>query len=595
MAFYQSSNEPNFKVKDPILRITNDIRVINEEIIQLQEELGAGQTISPNVLSNIAPQLSSYVFGTKNGVPHKGGFVYGGNFKSNQEFFLGTGTANSSGLRWSEDTVYSWASSGKMLTGLTCAKMIEEGLIKPLDKIYTYDNQFTGAGYYWASITGTNPSLFPTPGGFTGTVASFNLQDVTISDLIHMNVGIIDDFFVVPNAILGWTQSYAAIYQSQDLISMAAGVESYKYFQSLATTGTNAIGFVSKFYNGEAGPVDVATVITDAIQYVKNQSITCLYPPQKKYNNQYPYLTRALPSTYDTSYILLGYIIDKALRANGYTNLSQYVREKFFIPLEMNHSYIGLQDTVSPSDQLLAAENSWRRSIAVGSIPFDLGGNPQPFNLLNAVTWPSYGCDAGYATAALVAYGQGNVAGPLVWDSDYPNDGLSRVGNIFYSFSGSPSNYTLGNAPLISSIRDFGKFLKFIGSKGYTPSGKRLIATETWNYFISPKISSLSGLSPFSLLDNDVNDSQYSAFAMGILRVNRDITNTTNYGFDETTLYFDGATGNTYYIDFYTGNWLVFGVPEFGLSTGVLDIQAVGSPAVGRTLTSDFLVKMIKP
>lgn len=595
MALYQTGNEPNFRVKDPILRLSNDVRVINEEIIQIQEELGAGQTISPNVLANIAPQLSNYVFGTANGVPHKGGFIYGGNFKSGQEFFLGTGTANSSGLRWSEDTVYSWASSGKILVGLACSKMIEEGIFKPQDKLFTYDNQFTGAGYYWASITGTNPSFFPTPLGFTGTLASFNLQDVTVSDLIHMNIGIIDDFFIQPSVITAWTTTYGSVYQSQNLIAMAAAVESYNYFSSLATAGTNAIGFVSKIYNGQPLPLDVSTVISNAIQYVKNQTIKSLYPPQKKYNNQFPYQTRSLPSTYDTSYILLGYIMDKALRAKGYVNFAQYVREKFFIPLEMNHSYIGLQDTVSKSDQLLTAENSWRRSVAVGAVPFTILGAPQPFNLANPATWASYGCDSGYAAAALVALGQGNVAGPLVWDSEYPNDGLSRVGQVFYSLTGASSNYTLGNAPFVSSIRDFGKLLKFIGSKGYAPNGKRLIATETWNYFIGSKVSSLSGLTPFAQIDNDTNDSQYSAWSMGFLRVNRDISNTTDYGFDETTIFFDGATGNTYYVDYYTGNWMVFGVPEFGLSSGTFNIPLVGSTPIGRVNTQDFLIKMIQP
>ena len=63
---------------------------------------------------------------------------------------------------------------------------------------------------------------------------------------------------------------------------------------------------------------------------------------------------------------------------------------------------------------------------------------------------------------------------------------------------------------------------------------------------------------------------------MGFSRFNRDLTNETSYGYDDTTIQWVSASGMTWYVDFYTGNWFVFGVPQTAYSSGLIPIPGTG-------------------
>lgn len=96
--------------------------MLQEEIENLKIQAGYGQKISPNIELKIKPELNEYAFS------HKGGFIYGGNTKSNQDYFSSVGTSSIADTEFTKDSLYWWASSSKILTGLVTAKMIEESL-----------------------------------------------------------------------------------------------------------------------------------------------------------------------------------------------------------------------------------------------------------------------------------------------------------------------------------------------------------------------------------------------------------------------------------------------------------------------------------
>jgi CubicO group peptidase (beta-lactamase class C family) len=607
-------------------QVENNVSNINEVL----NDLGYGQTLSNSVASNVMSTLMNYAYGeTIFDAKHKGAFVYGGNFKSGQSFFASTGICNSKGEAWTLDTKYNWGSTAKVLTGLTCAKMIEEGLITDKTRLVEYaPSIFTGSAQYYSSIilvTGAealfpfNPPAAPVP-SYIATTGSYDLTNLDIEDLLRMNLGVETDFFIFPASPIiaplttystGATSLVGNLGRNASTSDYAGTITSSILFQSLALQGTSAIGSFSPYFNGLA--IDPSTlaenVIIKAFNNARNGTLPLLYKPEEAQVPLLPYNARDLPASYDFSYLCLGYILDKVVRANGYTNLSAYINTKFFIPLGMSNSHLILQDTFSSTN---LSELSWRRSVVLGAVPFNTNGTGVPFNIATGTTWPSYGCSPSYAALAATTLPFGDVAGPLVWTSEYPDDGISLSSRFILYQTGSPTNYTLANTPLVASIRDFGKLIQFIGNRGVAPTGtpaagQRLIKTETWNYLVAVKISSFSSLNAFSSLINATNfDALNGGYGMGLIVSNRDIQASTEYAFTDTTLYNGGATGNIYIVDPYTGNWLIMGVPEIFTSTGVIDWPSqlftgtpilpnmIGRSPQGKNYVSDLLVKMIQ-
>jgi CubicO group peptidase (beta-lactamase class C family) len=569
-----------------------DITTLQSEVSVLQNDNGFGQVLDSAGLTGANDWLQSYVYGGSlvggdvNDAKHKGGFFYGGNVKTGQEMFFGTGTANSAGLTWSTGTKYNFASAGKIVTGLVCAKMIEERLINPYAPIYTLSPSlnalFTGSAQYYTDITVTIPAGFPADGTYTATTGAYDLKNVTLSDVLHMSLGLIDDFFCLPGSgmfstIAQWSTGPSSLLASTatpTTIDKAILVQSGKFVKSLLTQGTGAIGYAAKIYNGkEINPVtEVSNAVSNAINLVTSGAVPLAYAPGTK-SEQLPYNTRTLASTYDTAYILLGYILDERLKALSFNtiNFATYANAKFFAPLGMSNTKVVLQEDISPVN---LADSSFRRSLVYAAAGF-----PFSFDINTVPTYPSYGCSNYYSTGAAidyVLYGLTGSAGPNVWSSDVPDDGISKLTKLFYQQTGSTgAGNPIGNSPIVASIGDYGKLLQLIANKGALPNGSgRLLKTESWNYFIASKIGALTFLGAYtSVSDVAANEnSGNTIFTMGASRIANDVSNTTTYGYDETTLFFDGAMGCKFYADFYTGNWFVCGVPEVLLSTGDLQL-----------------------
>lgn len=612
--------------------VETQITTLQEQVGELRNQVGYGQTLSTagEIGANSYLQTFTYggrlVGGDANDAKHQGGFFYGGNAKSGQEMFFGTGYINSSNSAWTTDTKYNFASAGKIVTGLVCAKMIEEGLISPFDPIWTLSptltSLFTGTAQYYDSITIDYPAAFPAPvipgvlNSYTGTTGSYNLNDLTLGNVLQFGVGIVDDFFILPGAGMftsigqfgtGPTSLYVLSGGSPTNPDKANLIQQYTFINSLLNDGTSAYGFASKIFNGL--PVDPVTIIsnsvTDALTRAKTGVMPLAYKPGSK-SEQAPYNVRTLNATYDTAYILLGYILEERLRylvSLGFlpfgTNFATYARAKFFTPLGMNNTTVMLQETLSGTNSTLS-DSAFRRSILYGA------ANSPAFSgaIQGITTWPSFGCSPSYATGASNLYlatttptqGSTGAGGPSVWarNTSYSDDGIAKVINAYYfTGAGSTGAYPVGNAPIVASIGDFGKLIQLIANKGLNPfstTGERLIKTETWNYFISCKVGSFASLGAYTAIAEGVlNESNGSAFyTMGSLRVANDNSAITAYGFDTTTMYFGGAMGVQYYVDFYTGNWFIAGIPEIVLSTGDLQQPQSAIDGIAAAIPDPF-------
>jgi len=617
---------------------------MTSQIATLQQDLGYGQSITSTGSAAVNATLWNYAYGTQtnpatfgagvNDVAHKGAFFYGGNIKSGETVFLTTGTCNANNDAFTLDTLYNPASAGKMVVGMACAKMMEEGLLLDSTKISVYDpTLFSGIAQIYSSVTVTDPANFPFTGSYTATYTTGAIADITIRDLIHFGLGAYTDPFMLPpvgalsvGALFstGSSSLLANLGSNASTVDKAWLVNLNIYVQSLLTQGTGCIGISTKAFNGlQLTTTSLKTSITEIFDNMRNGTVPLPYRPGARGLFQFPYFARSQYATYDASYIVLSYCMDKIARSNGYTCFADYCRQKFFTPLGMSSTYVTYQDTV-PSGHVIA-ENSWRRSIAAGAIPVDLAGNPFAVTTTGASTWPAYGADAGYTTTAATQFATffgssgalGSIAGPVVWDSQYPNDGVSRIfPNIFYYLTGSTGSNSvpLGDAPILCSLRDFGTLIYTLGNEGVGPNGTRVLKTESWKYLTSTKVTSLSGMTSSAnfIADTLGVTTPSTSYALGLQKTNRDLINITEFGFSENALFNGGFGGCFYIVDTFTGNWIYYGVPEYNGSTGNLTtpssnlaaLQAglgitvragqIGRSAYNQARTGQFVVSLIQ-
>jgi CubicO group peptidase (beta-lactamase class C family) len=587
-------------------------------------DLGYGQTLNPTLSTLIQPQLQDFAYGAAGECPHAGGFIYAGNVKSGQSFFASTGSFTSTGTQATLDTIYAGGSSGKIIIGTIVAKMMEEGLFDETTKLSSIDPVlFSGNAQYYTSITPVTGAegLFPAPGTYLATTGSYNIANYTISDAIRMNIGAFIDGFNMPCLLgllattfsTGSTSLLGNLGSNATLSDKGYCVNVYNYWTSMFTQGTGCIGYFGQIVNGKPYNSNITYELIDSLfTLAKNGTIPLLYAPGSLEIGRLPWALRSLPATYDTGYAILGYIVDKVARQNGYTNLKDYANQKFFNTLGMTNTYFFPQDV--PSADLIA-DSSFRRGVAVSAVPFTLTGSQKPFNVMDPTTWNSYGCSPAYATGAYAQFNPANpltYKNPLVWSRDptYADDGISRLSPLFNgTLTSSSTGYVLGDAPTYMSIRDFGTWLQFLANRGVAPNGTRLLKTETFNYITATKIAPISAeTANLTLLDAESDNSQSKEFCMGVAKTSKDFSNRTVYGFDDTTFYWSGASGNFYMFDIYTGNWLYYGVPENFLSSGTIDLPAsatypipptylgrsFGAGDIGTKYFQNFLSKMIR-
>ncbi len=642
---------------------------LQADVTALKNQVGYGQEISTNTasylttgayyLQNRAPayagtggDFNAYSAGPYVNGGHPGYGVLGGNFRTGEEYFgASSRPVNGDGDLWNKDTtVYNFGSSGKILVGLACAKMMEEGIINDTDTCVTYYPAMQGTGFYYDTVTVSSGAAFPySSTSYTSTTGTFMWQSITVADLLHYNIGLIDDFFTLPAASLAFTNTEAAVIANSSAAN-SSGLAELLQFNTYATSllsGT-PVGAAGKMYNGSAA-YPTTSLLDSLISDNKNGTLPLAYKPASYRSDVLPYNIRGQLSTYDSAYFMLGCVLDGAVKAAGYDSFASYVRTKFLTPLGMSNTYVMFQETIPSAQFDNLADNAYRRSPAVAASNFawlatnpftgayntavaEFGGMSQYLGALAGLgtqpqqeiaqgafdlVYTSFLVDPSYATGCntqlISSFGNFDfattaslAAGQLSWCRGKPLDGISNITKsvFYYTGAGTGTNYPLGNSPIISTLSDFSKLVKLIGNRGVTASGERLLKTETWNYFIAPKINPLSiegsGVSatPYG---SDPNPSlPNGAYLMGCYRTNRDLTDSTLYGFDESTIYGGGATGNCFYVDFYTGNYFIFATPELGLSTGAIPVPPLeaisvsGSATYSKALESYMIKQLIK-
>ena len=519
----------------------------------------------------------------------EGAFFYGETGK--KKYFRQRGAASSTGDSFSPDTMYSWGSASKLLTGLVCTMMMERGYIRASTTLSSIaPDIFYGNGTYFTGITVTSPSLFPQPGSYTSTTGTFSWATVTIGQLLQFGIGLPDDvFFLTSFAFSSFTNtsSVQAVLQTNNVQGLGSLVQFYTCYSAMLQ-GT-PLTPACKVYSGTSTVADaICTSIADLVALNRDGFLPALFPPGSYLSDALPYEIRRFNTMYDSSYFILGMILDRALPNYGYANYADFVQKTIFNPLQMTQSYILFQQNLPTDSSVSYAEDSWRRSPSLGLTAFPVVPTVIP-------TWLGYECAPGYRTSAGPAG-----PGPLVWDSDYEEDGISRViSGIFYNKTVLPGCPPLGNAPLVSSIKDFGTLLKFV-AKSLHPSkcpGRRTPLQwkpESAGFFLSPKVQAVNGGVPFAPYPLTLGSYTNVSFCMGFNRLNRDLTNNAEYGFDENTLTFAGLTGATFYINLQTQTWFMYGVNESFLSSGNLPIPGIGTTPSSMSITSGFLVAMLQ-
>ena len=630
----------------------SQITTLQTNVTALQNDAGFGQTISANASSAVSSWLNTFAADTF------GAYFYGGNVKSNQELFSTAGVMNASGAVYSTDAIINTSSVGKLLTGMVIAKMIEEDIVDPLDKCSTYITDMRGTGTYWNTLTVTNPATFPLdPSSYTGTIGTFQWEDVTINDLLHFNLGLMDDSFATPSYSYYYLNSGAISSAIADGSVQALGnlVQFSKYFRALIGDGTSdlasvpngPIGLSSTTFNNRVGYVSIigetgantkvgGNYIKRTVGFTLRDGFTdagytyplglgscpsvstttyinpLMYKPGTVRNDVSPYKVSTVPSTYDTAYIFLSAVIEYALNAyNSGTYalgsaFTTYARSKILNPLGMYGSstgsaWISFQET-APAITYTAtsqwASTSFRRSPSAGLT--------QVFNLADRNTWIAYGCSTGYRNAL---GGATSGSGPLLWANDYllsnaNNDNRDYIANQAigsYTRStnvtglGTPT-FTLGHVPLMCTIGALGKLIKLMANRGLAADGTRILKTETWNYLVSPKVGPATipqtPVVPYPFVVDPSNGN--FSYCLGFQRCNRDLSNESAFGFDESTIEWIGAAGLGWYADFYTGNWFVYGMPQSAQSSGLIPVPNIGNSYIGGKLSVYTMAKFLK-
>jgi CubicO group peptidase (beta-lactamase class C family) len=554
------------------------IKILKKQISDLQIQVGYGQKISPNINSRIQPALNEYAFS------HKGAFILGGNVKSEQDYFASVGSSSINDTEFTKDSIYWWASCSKILTGLVLVKMIEESLITPDVKLSKINNVFRGKGTYYTSIKVIDEKTFPfNEQSYISTIDTFNWEDVTLTDLIHMGIGLINDFivcgalyFITFNDNSGLKKS---VLEDGSVQALGSYIQAAKFFLNMING--KPIGVSTRLYYGEEYQNILLNYLEKIIEANIKGELPLFSKPGSYVKNILPYETRGIPNGYDYSYLFLGSVLDPVLKKNSYRNYADYARKKFFIPLDMNDSWIFPQESVPFNKINNIVGTSWRRSPILGLT--------DKFDINDQSTWAGYGCDPEYRNLS------GNIpSGLLVWSNDklFESDGISNFFKPLYTNKSFPELQALTNAPLLSSITDYGKLIKMVCNRGFY-NNKQIIKTESWNYLIGIKIPiTSSSLNPFPYPFNRDNLIS-SGWALGFGRINRDLSNETIYGFDETTCWWGGLSGCSFMFDYYTGNYLYYGMPESTLSSGTLNIPIIGSPNYSNKITSKFLIIQI--
>ncbi len=307
---------------------------------------------------------------------HPGYCVAGGNYRTGEEYFAASNRpVNPQGNTWNyTGTLYNFGSSTKSIVGVACAKMMEEGLIKSSDKAYLYYPNMSGTAQYYESVTVSSGPAFPfAAASYTATTGTYDLSTLTIKTLINFNFGILNDFFVLPNAVFPLSQSLGidAVLSNSNSGTNPVGLAQYLQFATLSRSLLQdaPVGPVSQVYNGDNSYITPAA-LDQIIDNTRTGVMPLAFKPGTWTNDSLPFNIRSQQSVYDAGWQILGMVLDGYFKSSynttNFATLGAYMRSKIFTPLGMNDTYTIYQDTITDLSKYQLADSAFRRSAGFG-------------------------------------------------------------------------------------------------------------------------------------------------------------------------------------------------------------------------------------
>ena len=269
---------------------------------------------------------------------------------------------------------------------------------------------------------------------------------------------------------------------------------------------------------------------------------------------------------------LLAQALDNLARKNG-TTLISYIRTKILTPLGMTKTYFSLGEAGPADLQANKAQLAWSRtnmeiymqtgifdsSGSVAIPPASYGNFPLGYTPLN------YGCSTGYDAAWTNAYtlsltqlGGGIalklMAGPLVFSSQYPDDGQSRLYDLVTNSNALFSGQVFGEAPVYSPLSDMVKLFKCIMKYGKV-NGTQALSPYLIEWTLHPKTSALINITSFGGSSDDGNRNTWCG---GLLKRNVETDTDCAYFTSDSSFTAGSAFGSTVFFNMKTGYWAIW-------------------------------------
>jgi hypothetical protein len=196
-----------------------------------------------------------------------------------------------------------------------------------------------------------------------------------------------------------------------------------------------------------------------------------------------------------------------------------------------------------------------------------------------AITPWNYGCSTGYNAAwtnvntlsATTIPGPAVLRvmlGPLVWSSQYPDDGNSRLYNALTSDAALFSGQVFGEAPIYSTMADMAKLIKCIMKYG-KHNNTQVLSPQLIEWFLTAKTPSLTNITS---VGGSTDDGTRNSWCGGVLKRNTEADNDCNYITSSDSYSAPGVFGSDIRFNMETGYWFIIYYNRSGLSAQAIPV-----------------------
>lgn len=512
-----------------------------------------------------------------------------GNAFSGQVVFYATGPAKIEGgqTAWDpEVTVYNSTSGGKLFQSICLLKLIEEGWVDPSATVKTYIPFFSGNYYYYtgactgtfipSSITGTYPGAmlfdgsWPGISAWTGSVATDSLDTITVRDAMSLNIGFpADTTWAYPRNIKDWAEAptkgnvdwrvlcsharnYEAGWRGYNLGTPGAAYADPKALWTVRHPELLGLNDAVSYTTGPA-----ADYLYSCVKLLKNGTVPMAWKVgEAEISGNNIYQVKGLYSA--LSYYIIGAVANKGAIAAGYASFTDYFRQKFLTPMGITPSQAWCEKMEPPpaNYQLIKAEQQFRRTQQMCTGYLSAGCDPQM--LIDGNQWISTSGTGG------------RPFNWVFWASQYPNDKIAAAYQPnYYAGWDQTLGQTFGGAYYVT-LNAWKKVYSMFINKGVY-NGVRYLSRAIWNYGQITAVPAGAAFYQYgnypSLSNNNFNWTISQGFQL-TEGPTSELYIPSDYDPDQATtasvpgmnidnsLYWSGAFGNAYYIDYDTGIYI---------------------------------------